>query len=174
MAAPYYNDKTARKAMYAFKFNKKENIGRFFAEKMAITVKQVYYDIDFDIVTCVPMYVANKRKRGYNQSEIIAKELSDILKLPFEKDILYSKRKKKAQHKIPISKRFNNVKDTFYTKKNLNGETVLLVDDIKTSGATISECARILYKAGANRVYCITGLISKLEKGKKDGNRNRN
>lgn len=136
----------------------------FFAERMALTVKQSFYGICFDLIVAVPMPYLNEKRRGYNQSNILAEKIGEILKIPFYNDILYAKRKKSAQHKLTFENRFRNVENIYYTNKTLNGKTVLLVDDIKTSGATLSECAKQLYKAGADKVYCVTGLITEWER----------
>ena len=106
-------------------------------------------------------------KRGFNQSEVLAEQIADILEIPFEKQLLFCKNKRKPQHKVHFKERFKNVKDVYYSYADITGKAVLLVDDIKTSGATLSECAKQLYIAGAAKVYCVTGLITKFKKGKK-------
>lgn len=161
-AAPYYNDGVTQSAMYSLKFARKEYIAKFFAERMAITVKTCYNDIDFDMVTFVPMSFSRKLKRGFNQSQLLAKRLSKILKLPLYDGLLLIGKKSAIQHKLSFDERFKNVKGKFKANKkyNLNGKTVLLVDDIKTTGATLDECAKQLLLLGADEVYCITGLMT--------------
>ena len=166
----FFRETTAKNAMYDFKFRKNERVSRYFAERMALSVKQNYSDINFDFVTFVPMSNKAKKKRGYNQSELIAKDLAEILKLPFKCDLLKSHHKKRSQFKLNAKQRRENVKDIFYCDNELDGQTVLLVDDIKTTGATLNECAKVLLSIGADKVYCVTGLISRsknrLAKGK--------
>lgn len=178
--APFYREGAAKTAMYDFKFRKNERAARFFAERMALSVKQYYSDIKFDVVCCVPMSKKAVNKRGYNQSELIANELSNILNLPFKKDLLSSRVKKRSQYTLTTKERRENIKGIFYSNYHLRGQTVLLVDDIKTTGITLNECASVLLTTGADKVYCVTGLVSKKknkdhsEKGKTNGNRNRN
>ena len=74
--APFYNDGTAQKIMYAFKFNRKLHFAKFFAERMAISVKTDFYGTDFDCIVYVPMALKKELKRGYNQSRELAKEIS--------------------------------------------------------------------------------------------------
>ena len=169
-AAPFYNKGVAQKAMYSFKFARKEYISKFFAERMALTVRSCYSDIDFDIITFVPMSLQKKLRRGFNQSELLAKQLSKILKLPLCGDLLLSGKNTAVQHKLGFDERFKNAKGKFKanTKYKLNGKTVLLVDDIKTTGATLDECAKQLLLLGADEVYCITGLMTAKNK-KKEG-----
>lgn len=173
VVAPFYKEASAKDAMYSFKFRGNLRAVRFFAERMALAVKQYYSDIDFDMVCCVPMTRFAENKRGYNQSALLGEQIAEILDLPFYKKLLYCKKKKHSQYKLSFKERKANVKDIFATKARFNGQTVLLVDDIKTTGATLSECAKELLSSGADKVYCVTGLISH-KKGKKDGNRNRN
>ena len=168
--APFYNDGVMKDAMYLFKFARKEYISKFFAERMAITVKTCYNDIDFDIITFVPMSLSKKLKRGFNQSELLARRLSKILKLPLYDNLLLVGRKSATQHKLNFDERFENAKGKFIAnrKYNLNGKTVLLVDDIKTTGATLDECAKQLLLLGADEVYAITGVMTSKNK-KKEG-----
>lgn len=166
LASPYYNVTVAQKAMYSFKFGRNISFADFFAQKMALAVKQSFFDMQFDCVTFVPMTQNSKRARGFNQSEILAEHIGEILAIPLERDLLYSRRKKRPQHKIPIEKRFANVKDVYKSAASIKGKTILLVDDIKTTGATLNECAKALKKAGATQVYCVTGLIGKISERK--------
>ncbi len=171
VAAPFRNSGVAKKAMYAFKFSRKNYIARFLAEQMALTVKQRYNDIDFDFITYVPMTKRNIRQRGYNQSYVLAKLLSEILEIPIGIDVLKcSNRKRKTQHELLRKDRFKNIKDKFYCNKNLNNKKILLVDDIKTTGATFDECAKQLFSCGADRVFCIAGLITFKSEDIKNGN----
>ena len=165
-AAPFRNSGVARRAMYAFKFRHKEHIAKFFAEQMALTVKQRYSDRTFDIITFVPMRKKDSLKRGYNQSFVLANLLSKILKIPLAEDILKCNRKKKNQHKLSRKDRFSNIKGVYYCNTSLEGKRILLVDDIKTTGATFDACAKQLFACGADSVCCIAGLITYKDKKK--------
>ncbi len=173
--APFYNDGFMKEAMYSFKFGKREYISKFFAEKMAITVKTAYSEIDFDIITFVPTTFFKKLKRGFNQSEALAKQISEILKIKLYGNLISCKFGAEIQHDLNFEKRFKNVKGRYIANKKykLNGKTVLLVDDIKTSGATLDECAKQLLLLGADRVYCVTGLMTAKNKKKEKSNGNR-
>lgn len=168
--APFYTTDTAKEAMYKYKFNKNERIAGFFAEKMVTAVKQSFNGINFDLVTYVPMTEREKIKRGYNQSEILARKISKIMDKPFAKGLIKCNEKKEKQHNLNYKERLKNVAGVYFCKENLSGKCILLVDDIKTTGATLSECSKQLLKCGASSVYCVTGLVSKSKKGKKDGN----
>lgn len=165
--APFVNDGIAQDITYAFKFNRKFTAADFLAEQMALCINNEYKNIRFDCITCVPMHKAKLRKRGFNQSKVLAKKISVITGIPYS-DLLACSGKNHAQHKITdIKKRFQNVKGKYKALKPLNGQTVLIVDDIMTSGATLNESAGILLHAGADRVYCVTALRTEIKNKKK-------
>lgn len=164
--APFRNDGPARIAMHKFKFREKHHYGKFFAEQMAIMVKQVYADRHFDFITYVPMNTFQKLRRGYNQSYVLAYELSKILDIPIGINVLKCRRKAKTQHLLTEKERFLNVKGKYVCDVSLIGKSVLLVDDIKTTGATLDESAKQLMRSGADSVCCVTGLITYKDKKK--------
>lgn len=168
VTAPFYYEDPARRAMYHFKFRNKKYIGEFFIEQMAIKVRNEYSDVKFDGITFVPMPLRKELKRGYNQSRVLAEGLGKILEIPLIGNALGCNPKKKTQHKTEFKERFNNVKGKYYPNISLNGRRILLVDDIKTSGATLDECAKTLLKAGACEVYCITALITRIKSRKEE------
>lgn len=174
ITAPFYYENIIKKVMFAFKFRKKENYGKFFAENMALAFKQAFGDIKVDYIVYVPMHFSRETARGYNQSKVLAKEVSDILEIPLLDDTLKCRQKRKRQHLTPLKERFDNVRGIYYTDSKFNDETFLLIDDIKTTGATLSECSKILMKAGAGSVYCLTGLTTGRKKNRKKGKKNGN
>ena len=165
--APFTNGDIAKAAMYRFKFKKLAFCSNFFAAEMAKTVKMFYYDVDFDGVAFVPMHIIKQLRRGFNQSEELAKRIAKMLGKPLYRDVLSVKYTSKAQHNMSVEERFKNVKGKYRFNYKVTGKNILLVDDIKTTGATVDECAKQLLLAGANSVYCITGQISIPKKGKK-------
>ena len=131
---------------------------------MALSVKSDFHDVDFNALVYVPMPFKKELKRGYNQSRELAVRLSKILNIPLVENAIGCNEKRYSQHKVRAKHRFENVKGAFYPNLSLKGRQVLLVDDIKTTGATLDECAKSLLKAGAEEVYCVTALISKSKK----------
>ena len=109
---------------------------------------------DIDLVLPVPMYAAKQRKRGYNQAELIARELSKNLNLICASEILVRTRKTTPMKELNDEERRKNVERAFLVKENVvKYKKILLVDDIYTTGATIDSCAKILYQKGAQKVY---------------------
>ncbi len=165
--APFENKEVARRAMYRFKFGRALGGSKFFAFEMAKAIKTVYNDVEFDGIAFVPMHFVKRLKRGFNQTEVLARELSKILEVKIFEDLLSSKYSSKIQHDLSFKERFFNIKGRYSFNYNITGKTILLVDDIKTTGATLDECAKQLLLAGADSVYCVTGLITQSKKGKK-------
>ena len=107
----------------------------------------------YDIIIIVP--ISNKRKleRGYNQSELIAKEISKIIEVPIEKKVLYKIKNTVPQSTLNKKQREENAKGV-YKAKNINriyNKKILLIDDIYTTGNTVNECANILIQKGIKR-----------------------
>ncbi|MEK7599227.1 MAG: ComF family protein [Patescibacteria group bacterium] len=108
-------------------------------------------------ILAIPMTAKRKRERGFNQAELLAKTLAQKTNLPLA-DGLVKIKKTKPQAEIKIRKeRLENVKNAFGLKPGFKpAETVILIDDISTTGATLSEAARVLKKAGTKKVI---GLV---------------
>ncbi len=167
--APFYNNDIAKQIVYAFKFRRKQEFADFLAQRMALSVRTDFYGVNFDALVYVPLLLKHELKRGYNQSRELGISISQILDIPLVENALGCNEKRFVQHKTDIRKRFQNVKGVYYPNLSLKGRRVLLVDDIKTTGATLDECAKALLKAGANEVYCVTALISRRKNKKKAG-----
>jgi ComF family protein len=110
--------------------------------------------VEADIVVAVPLHFVRRFQRGFNQAESLAQALARELKLRHRSRILNRVRRTRPQSELKRDERCDNVRDAFRarTAAELRGATVLLVDDILTTGATCSEAARALKAAGAARV----------------------
>lgn len=109
---------------------------------------------DVDYITCVPMRRKDIQKRGYNQTKLLAKEISGLLGLPFV-PLLKKTKDTLEQKKLGAEERRKNVKGAFSVaskRYNLTGKNILIIDDVSTTGSTLSENARTLKSAGAGRV----------------------
>lgn len=122
----------------------------------------------FDIISAVPMNRRKKWKRGFNQSEIIARQISKKLGKKY-RSLLKERPYFKTQRDLGLRERFLNVLERYeiINERMVEGKRILLVDDVFTTGATINECARILKSFGANEVYSLTiarVVVKRLEK----------
>ncbi len=144
-----------KEILHNLKFNKKKRIYHHLSD---IAFKNLMEDKGhFDIITSVPMNRKKKWERGYNQSEIIAKRLSHMLKIKYI-PLLTEKTRFKTQRDLGFRERFINILNRYKirNKNKINDKRILLVDDIFTTGATINECARILKSFNAKDVYSLT------------------
>lgn len=110
------------------------------------------------VVTAVPLSRVRLKERGFNQAELIARNVADTLSLKYQGDLLARVRHTQPQTStMKRSERMQNVKDAFacYTSKAVEGKEIILVDDVMTAGATLSECAKALKKAGAKKVITL-------------------
>lgn len=163
--APFSYSDTYRKKLLKFKFKGAKSLGLYFSLLMAETA--VKFDRSFDIISYVPMTKKAVRKRGYNQSEILARGLSRYIGIPVVKAINKTKNNL-PQRTLDSKQRKENVKGAFSVCTEIKGKSVLLVDDIITTGSTISECAGILYDAGASSVYGICAADAEFDKERKN------
>lgn len=157
-----YKDKV-RSALVRMKFSKNQQwIARTFGTLTAVRAARVYRDIKFDGVTFVPISLRRELKRGYNQSEIMAAEIARALNVPLLPNALKKIKDNKKQSSLTAAQRAVNVKGVYTVgKDSVVDKTILLIDDIYTTGATINECASVLKKSGAVLVYCATATITK-------------
>lgn len=137
--------------VHRFKYNNCFELGRPLASLAAQAVRD--HSIDVDVIVPVPLHWRRQFLRGYNQSEVIAKQLSRELKIPTEKLIARHKHTKQ-QAKLDKTERENNLIDAFSVIKGANCKkrSILLVDDVMTTGATLTEAAKVLLKEVATEV----------------------
>lgn len=116
---------------------------------MVDMIESEYRDLrKIELIVPVPKRTTG---REFNQSALLAKYISDNVGMTF-KDILLDKGKKKPQHMTPYAEKEQNVKNTIECKEDLGGKSVLLIDDVCTSGYTLKECASVLRKCGAGEI----------------------
>lgn len=154
-AVPYSYQGKVRNSILQFKFYGKKQYASFYAEKMAAFIMESFSTLHIDIVSCVPISQKRQKSRGYNQSELLALELVKLLNLSYV-PLLIKKTDNQEQHKLSMRERKKNVKGVYEVIDSncINGKTVLLIDDIVTTGATLSECAKELFQANAKEVIC--------------------
>ena len=156
VSAFYYEGKI-KDAICDFKFKFKLDYADFFANSIAKALKLSGYLLDFDFISCVPMSKKHKKERGFNQAQVVAKKLSDHLKIPFLETVVKVKNTK-TQHTLGRAERLTNVKGAFSTlnKKIIVGKKILFCDDIITTGSTMKECVITLYDAGVQKILGAT------------------
>jgi ComF family protein len=144
-----------REAIHAFKYDSlrplAQPLGRLLYEVGASCAPRT------DLITPVPLHQRRQRERGYNQSELLAHALGDACGLPVQAKAVQRMRHTHQQALLGVHERRANVRGAFRaTPALVRDRRVLLVDDVFTSGATLSECAAALLDAGAQQVLAVT------------------
>ena len=157
IACVYYYNTASSKAVKGLKFYNRMQGIVYAAAQMTAYAYYCFPDVKFDFVTCVPLSSRRRRRRGYNQAELLARELAKSMSLPMDA-VLKKNYDNPPQSKTGRSRRRGNVAGVMELENGVDvrDRTILLVDDVCTSGSTIMECAKTLKYAGAAAVYCIT------------------
>ena len=145
-----------QKSIYAFKFANKRDYARFYASEAVRLNGEWIKEIAPDIIIPVPLHSSKRRERGYNQSFLVAREISKLVNIPAGEDILLKIAETQAQKKLSRTERKNNLKNAFKIGNSaLQYKRVLVVDDIYTTGSTADAVSDVLYEAGAEAVYVL-------------------
>ena len=113
-------------------------------------------DLDFDAIAGVPMASAKERRRGYNQAHLLAYALSRRVGIAGDMTLLVRAGERATQSKLPRRERAANVRGAFTAAARVKGKSILIVDDICTTGETLRACATALLREGAGRVCAVT------------------
>ncbi len=117
-------------------------------------VKSLNWDID--LIVPVPLGNQRLKERGYNQVAMVAKPLSIALEIQYAPAQLARFRETRSQVGLTREDRRRNVQDAFLAGKGVHGKNVVVMDDVSTTGATLSSCAEAIYSAGAKQVLALT------------------
>lgn len=148
---------TVTRAIYQFKFHNKRYYAEIFAEEMAKEYGTWVHRMKIEEIIPVPLHTSKRRSRGFNQAELLAEALGNELGIPVNKTAVFRIKKTKPQKKLDNRDRQSNLKGAFGVSKDWNPpERVLIVDDIYTTGSTIHRVAKMLKRAGAQKVYFLT------------------
>ncbi len=167
VCAPFYYEGAASRAIWRFKFHNATKLSKIFAEDMAECFNKHYKGYDFDLCTFVPSTKEDFKKRGYNQAEFLARDFCEITQIKCE-DLLDKVFQTQSQHNLSGAERSGNLIGAIELKDGVDVENmrVLLIDDIKTTGATLNECAKMLLIGGAAEVFCLTVAVTNKNKEK--------
>lgn len=146
-----------KKSIYHFKYDNHRIYSQFYAEQLAENYGTVIRQWNIDLIIPIPLYKKRRRQRGYNQAELVAKKLGQMLSVPVDSKSLKRIRNTAPQKKMEMKKRKSNLLHAFAVKKEfIPVSNVLLIDDIYTTGNTVSSAASALKLAGVQKVYFLT------------------
>ncbi len=148
---------TAKTLVEKLKYNGRTEYAPTMARSMARVCFSEYKKLVFSVVAPVPLFSTRERERGFNQATVLADSLGEQLFLPVHQNLVKRIRATATQTRLTRKERAKNIKGAFTVPapEEVIGKTILLVDDVYTTGATLNECASVLKSAGAEAVYCI-------------------
>lgn len=156
-----------RKKIIEFKFNDKSYLYKTFSNIILKNKKICKLLNSYDIIIPVPMFEKKKSKRGYNQTELISKEIAKRLDITFNNNILFKIKENKTQSLLNYHERKQNVINVYKINdsetKNVSNKKIILFDDIYTTGFTVKECIKELEKLNPKKIDVLVLAKGKIE-----------
>lgn len=151
-----YEGKT-RKSIYRFKYGKRQEYAKAYAQLMAEEMGDFIRSCGADALLPVPLHARRQQKRGYNQAALLAKALGSICGIPVCSHLIRRTKNTIPQKKLTFSQRQNNLKRAFkFTRNDVKLNTIIIIDDIYTTGSTIDAIARLCQEKGIENIYFLT------------------
>lgn len=144
--------------IHNLKFYNLSSISDFIAELIYKQIKKNKLVLDVNLIIDVPLHLVRKRERGYNQASLIAKKLANLLGVDYDGEIIERVSNTVSQATLEHDKRERNINQAFKLKKNidLKHKSVILLDDVFTTGSTAEECCKVLKSAGPKKITVLT------------------
>lgn len=160
--SPFIYADNVRSAIIRFKKFSNASYAKPFSYYIKGMIDSDFKNIEFDTVVSVPPRKRSTTQDAFDQAARLAKEVSLRLGVPYLSNAMYQTKHISKQSSLTFNARLKNVQGAFAVKKKsaIKNKTVLLIDDVRTSGATLNECASVLKEAGAFRVYSATIAIA--------------
>lgn len=152
VVATYFGIGPIRSLIHGLKYNSLADLSQILGEVLVSAAR--YNELkDFTVVP-VPLHRRREKQRSFNQAELLSRYLANKFSLPFNKS-LKRVRDTSSQTKLTREQRLMNIQNAFMVNRSVVGDSILLVDDVITTGATLEECARMLKEAGAKKVVAL-------------------
>ena len=144
--------------MQKFKYGRKVSLGKPLGRLMARGCQEFLLESGADLIVPVPLHPKRLRWRGFNQSVLLARQISRACDMPMDPFVLVRHRETPPQTQLTEEERRKNMRGAFSLNPDrpIEDKKILLIDDIYTSGATVNECSRTLRRGGAADVYVLT------------------
>ena len=151
-----------KKSLYRFKYQGRTEYAAFYAYMADYSLGRVLRDLNADALIPVPIHKRRFRKRGYNQALVMANELSKLINVPVCNDLIFRKKSTIPLKELDEEGRRNNLKKAFIIRPNgVKLDTIVIIDDIYTTGATIDTISSLFRGYGVTKIYCLTVAIGR-------------
>lgn len=151
-----YEYPSVRRSMYRFKYQGRREYAEFYGKELAQSLGGTIRRWHPDALVPIPLHRSRKRARGYNQAQALAKALGGRLGIPVEEGLLARVKRTAPQKCLNREMRQNNLKKAFKLCRNdVKLSTIIVIDDIYTTGSTIDAAAEVLRDAGIREVYFV-------------------
>ncbi|MBE6872986.1 MAG: ComF family protein [Ruminococcus albus] len=167
VGAFYYEDKIIGQIYSLKRGGNVNNFAELSSRIIAERLTEQGISDKIDIVTAVPMYLVKKLTRGRNQAELLAGFVADAISKRTDFSLLARRKDTTEQHKLEKAERLKHAEEVYAMNRkhtDISGKTVLICDDVITTGATIGVCAKVLKTAGAAEVYACSAAVSVIDK----------
>jgi competence protein ComFC len=155
VAATAPHEGRVQQALWSLKYENGYQLALPLGERLAARLRALGWTID--IIVPVPLHIHRLKTRGYNQAELLANSMATRLESPLESGAVERQIETRSQVGLNAEERKANMQQAFRAEPQLvSGKTVLLVDDVYTTGATLEACARAVLEAGATAVFGLT------------------
>lgn len=153
---------SAAQSIYRFKYRGRQEYAAYYGERMARILGKRILELKPDALVPVPIHSSKKRIRGYNQAELLAKELGYRLEIPVRADLVQRIRKTLPMKDLSSQERQKNLKKAFNIRRfDVKLNTVVIIDDIYTTGSTIDAVADTLRSVGVQNIYYVALAIGR-------------
>lgn len=158
----FYDDSVLQNVIHNLKYEHNYHCGKFLGIKSAEIMHETIKNWGANLIVPVPLHSLRKAERGFNQSAEIARGISKELKIPYLSKVIRRKRYTQTQTNFNLAERRKNVQDAFSANniKKLKGKRIIIVDDVITTGATVTECGSKLLAAGAEKVFALSVAVA--------------
>lgn len=153
-----YNDELVRQMIHAFKFEYMNSMVSGLSKYLILAYEQYYTHEQIELILSVPLHKSRLRQREFNQAHLLAKHFANEIHLPLRDDLAIRNRSTQPQSQLKPDERMKNVKDAFsiLNPDEVSGKTILIIDDIVTTGSTVNEMSKVLRECGATRILVLS------------------
>jgi ComF family protein len=158
----FEKDRELQHGIHALKYNSRFKVGIFLGKLLGKEIQELNRIWKIDFIIPIPLHHLKKAERGYNQSYYIAKGLNKIVNCALKENVVKRVKYTETQTAMNLLERKENISNAFkiHKKDRIKGKNILLIDDVITTGATITECGMMLKEFGANKIYAASIAIA--------------